>query len=475
VRDYRISGGDLSDEQRQVLNEAGDLLVIGRPGSGKTSIALIKALKFLDEAADERAQALFLSFSKAAVYRIRAASRFIIPRSAAGRLQVTTFHGFCFGVLNSHARLVGLPRLGAVVLPHEQKIIEAEHGGTKDGLSALERSEGRVSFERFVPLTLALFKKHAALRAAYAAAYPLVIVDEYQDTNDDQDELIDLLATPGQVTYLGDPDQRVYDFIAAVREDRFERLVARRGPRRIDLPVKSHRSGASDLVGYGRAVLAGRALTSRPRDVEVFRYGRKADFSKKLRVAIVSAEEAVRTRSGGKVTRPSTAVLTFTNAFAMRLSEGLRSAVPGFDDPFEHALNVDMPDIVPAWSLALAILECPGDADAGPVLADALHEFARFEASQETLGRQRRALTLRESAEAFRRGAGLRALAEGPAFAGGRVRPFAVGRSPHGHFTRARDPGRDRRQLLRRCGQDASPAITGELSAAPGSARRIIR
>jgi DNA helicase II / ATP-dependent DNA helicase PcrA len=170
VRDYRINGGELSDEQREVLNETGDLLVVGRPGSGKTSIALLKALRFLDETADELAKVLFLSFSNAAVHRIQAAARVIIPRSAAGRLQVTTFHAFCFGVLHSHARLVGLPRLGVVVLPHEKKIIESEHGGTKDGLAALEKVEGRVSFDRFVPLTLALFNKHPALRAAYAAA-----------------------------------------------------------------------------------------------------------------------------------------------------------------------------------------------------------------------------------------------------------------------------------------------------------------
>lgn len=428
VRNYRVNGQDLSREQREVLGEAGDLLVVGKAGCGKTSIALLKALKFIEEVADPSGHVLFLSFSNAAVQRIQNAAQVVVPRSAASALQVTTFHAFCFGILHSHARLVGMPRLGQVILPHERRMIVAEHGGATDGLAVMERQEGRVSFERFVPLILTLFKRHPVLRAAYAAAYPLVIVDEYQDTNDEQDELVDLLGMPGQVVYLGDPDQRVYDFVPGVRADRFDLLLARKKTvRRIDLPTMSHRSGASDLVVYGRAVLSGAGLSARPRDVFVHYHGKAADFKRKLRVAIVGAEDAARKRSAGKVARPATAVLAYTNAFAIRLSEDLRTDAPGFDRPFAHVLHVDIPDLVPAWALALALLECPGDAESLQVTAAALHEFARYEASQRTQGRQQRGAVLRETAEALRHGTKIsaRSLKDLPARVGGLARSLS--------------------------------------------------
>jgi len=194
-----------------------------------------------------------------------------------------------------------------------------------------------------------------------------------------------------------------------VRADRFEMLASRRQVTRIDLPITSHRSGGSDLVGYGRAVLAGRPLAAKPKDVNVWRHGQAADFGKKLRLAIVTAEKAVRVRSGGKVTRPTTAVLAYSNGLAMRLSEELRSTAPGFEHSFAHRIHVDMPDLFPAWSLALAIMECPRDGDATEVVATAIHEHARFERSQDGQARQGRARALFEAAEAFRNGTRVRA------------------------------------------------------------------
>jgi DNA helicase-2/ATP-dependent DNA helicase PcrA len=401
VPDYRINNAPPTAEQLDVLRETRDTLVVGRPGSGKTSVALLKALRFLDSAGEDT-QVLFLSFSNAAVQRIRTASGLVVSRAVAARLRVTTFHAFCFDVLRSHSRLVGLPGLGAVVLPHERRIVLAEAGGSTDVLASLER-DGRLTFDRFLPLTLRLFRKHPALCRAYAAAYPLILVDEYQDTNDEQDEMLDMMAGSGQVVYLGDPDQRVYDFVEGVRADRFERLVARRGVRRIDLPGTSHRSGASDLVGYGRAILSGAALVARPSDVRVWRHGSGADSRKKLRLAISTAENAVRVRTDGRVQRPASAVLARTNAFAMRLSEDLRSAAAGFQ-PFWHRLHAEMPDMVPAWSLVLRMLECRGDGDATGLVADAIEGLSRFEAAVGTLSRKTRARGLMEAAQALRTG-----------------------------------------------------------------------
>jgi DNA helicase II / ATP-dependent DNA helicase PcrA len=177
--------------------------------------------------------------------------------------------------------------------------------------------------------------------------------------------------------------------------------VVRRGVRRIDLPVTSHRSGASDLVGYGRAVLAGSALVTRPSDVRVWRHGSGNDFRKRLRLAISTAENAVRARTAGRVARPASAILARTNAFAIRLSLDLRSAAAGFQ-PFRHRLHADVPDLIPAWSFVLHILECRRDADPTEPMAAAMEELSRFESSVGTAARKARARGLLEAAQAFR-------------------------------------------------------------------------
>ncbi|MCZ7686966.1 MAG: ATP-dependent helicase [Sandaracinaceae bacterium] len=402
MRTKRLSRDDLTDEQRAVLEADGDLLVVGRPGTGKTSVALLKALKHLASSPDTDEQVLFLSFSRAAVQRIEAAAKLYVPRAASRRLFITTFHAFCFDILRSHARLAGMPRLLGIVLPHEERMITAEVTDRDAEYARLEREEGRIPFDRLIELTLRLFERHPELARAYARAYPLVLIDEYQDTNDTQDALIDLLAAPGQVIYLGDPEQRIYDWLPEVRHDRFERLIARRWPTRIDLPLTCHRSGASDLIAYGRAVLSGATLSTQPKDVLRLRYA-KAKFSHQLRVGIRQAEKAVRAKLGASA-RPEVAIMSYKNSFVARLSSDLRGTTESFLHPFAHRLHVGLEEIGPMWAVVLALLGCRGDAPATTVVGDALHELGRHERAQGTKGRLKRAQALFQAAEAMRDG-----------------------------------------------------------------------
>ena len=229
-----------------------------------------------------------------------------------------------------------------------------------------------------------------------------MLVDEYQDTNDNQDELIDHLASPGQVVYLGDPEQRIYDWLKDVRHDRFERLLARRDVHRIDLPVTCHRSGASDLVTYGRAILSGGSLTVRPKDVVRLRYP-PHKFPHYLRIGILQAEKAVRIKLGAK-SIPSLAVMSYTNGFVARISTELRSTTESFDYPFPHRMHVGLEEIGPAWALALAFLGCPFGTSSNEIVGEALFQLGRFERAQGGKGRSKSAATLFDVANSIRAG-----------------------------------------------------------------------
>jgi len=85
-------------ERQKVLDATGHVLVLGGPGSGKTTIALKKAFVRVEAGMLPGQGVLFLSFSRAAVARIVQASRLELPRKDRVLLDVQTFHSFFWGL-----------------------------------------------------------------------------------------------------------------------------------------------------------------------------------------------------------------------------------------------------------------------------------------------------------------------------------------------------------------------------------------
>ena len=69
---------DLDDTRLAILDADGQLLIQGGPGSGKTTIALLKAARTLERLEPEQ-QVVFLSFSRAAVRQMATASPSTFP------------------------------------------------------------------------------------------------------------------------------------------------------------------------------------------------------------------------------------------------------------------------------------------------------------------------------------------------------------------------------------------------------------
>lgn len=91
----------ICEKRKQVLSAAGHTLVTGGPGSGKTTIALLKALSRIDTGLKNGQSVLFLSFSRAAVARIIETAKKEIPRDKQKLLNIQTFHSF-FGKYCEH-------------------------------------------------------------------------------------------------------------------------------------------------------------------------------------------------------------------------------------------------------------------------------------------------------------------------------------------------------------------------------------
>lgn len=95
------------------------------------------------------------------------------------------------------------------------------------------------------------------LRALLSSRSPLIVVDEAQDTAEDQWAIAKLLAQQSQIMCLADLEQQIYDFRPGVSAERVEQIMETLQPLRVDLQAQNHRSPNCEIVQFGNDVLFG--------------------------------------------------------------------------------------------------------------------------------------------------------------------------------------------------------------------------
>lgn len=370
---------DPTREQRAVIAATENLVVIGRPGSGKTTTGLWKAeRRGSDPSLTDHQCVLFLSFSRGATERIAAASRIDMTATARRRLRVATYHSLCHELLRSHCTLAAIRHPLRLLLPEDARIIENELGHDAAGreFERLERDESRVAFDRFAPLAVDLLQRSPRLRAAYSSAYPLILVDEYQDTDDFQDEFVRLLGEHSQIVCFGDPDQRIYDYRPGVRPDRLARLETVYGFRRIELASQNHRNRQSGIREVAQSVLSG---TWRPsRAITVLTTGnQRTSMVKKICEAITILRANAARDGWASEGGPSICVMLPTNDLVRDVSAALRGMPEEDRRRFRHDVVVDLDELSLAWDVCLLALEHGSGASGHPGTAEVILSLAR--------------------------------------------------------------------------------------------------
>ncbi|WP_405086937.1 ATP-dependent helicase [Microbispora sp. NBC_01389] len=309
----------LDEHQRAVVeHESGPLLVLAGPGTGKTTTIVETVVDRVERRGVDPERVLVLTFSRKAAGELRERITARMRRTTRTPLALT-FHSYAYALLRREAVLAGgpPPRLltgpeqllevrrllhgeledGARHWPPDMRELlktrgfaeelrdflsrAAERGLYGDALVRLGREHGRADWEaaglfsgryqdRFdldpVPALdySELIREAAGLltdgevRERERAAYDVVLVDEYQDTDPAQEFLLAQLAGDGRdLIAVGDPDQSIYGFRGADVQGilRFpERFPARDGR---DAPVVAlrvcRRSGPALLEASRRA------------------------------------------------------------------------------------------------------------------------------------------------------------------------------------------------------------------------------
>jgi DNA helicase II / ATP-dependent DNA helicase PcrA len=255
-----------SEKRREILDATGHTLVTGGPGSGKTTIALRKALKRIEEGILPGQSVLCLSFSREAVARILTTAREQIPKASQSLLSIQTFHSFFWEILRGHGYLLGSPKHLSLLAPQDERALSNGLKGDENDPRMIEwfaererifRSEGRIAFDLFAPKASELLSRCSAIRRVYGERFPLIIVDEAQDTSLTQWMCINCLSDYSQVLCLADLDQQIYDFLPGVGPERIRQIESELSPLKIDLGSENHRSPNSEILAFGNEILAG--------------------------------------------------------------------------------------------------------------------------------------------------------------------------------------------------------------------------
>jgi len=284
-----------------VEHREGPLLVIAGAGSGKTRVIQYRVLNLiLNGVPPERI--LLLTFTRRAAKEMLARAAKQDPR--CGLVEGGTFHAFGAKVMRRYAAVLGVSEnftvldagdaeeaihkvasnLGFYALPKRfpqkaslqkilsaaknkalplARILEFDYPNFVDCAPELERLQGEYAKYKLelgyfdyddLLLYLKLLLSQEPIRQALTEEYHFLMVDEYQDTNQLQGEIVELLGRGrGNVMVVGDDAQSIYGFRGAHHENilNFPQLF----PGATCIKLEANYRSTQEILNLGNQVL----------------------------------------------------------------------------------------------------------------------------------------------------------------------------------------------------------------------------
>ena len=267
------------DELGDFLACEEDAIVLGGPGSGKTTAALVKANQEVGAAEwlpFERA--LFLSFARSTVARVAEAAEEIIDKQVRERVELTTYHAFAWRLIRSHGYLIQREPAIKLLPPHEAAVrlsnatrqVKGEEIARQKDIERrrLLTEEGLLDFDLFAVLAAEILERSECICRIASRRYPLIYLDEFQDTNSAEYRLIKCLIRESRIIALADPEQRIYEFRGADPK-RIEEFSKEFSPATFDFAQRNHRSNGTDILDFANDLLNGSNSENDYNDVQI--------------------------------------------------------------------------------------------------------------------------------------------------------------------------------------------------------------
>lgn len=347
---------DLSDPAKEAYEEDGRVMVLGGPGSGKTTLSLLKAQRLIP-ALEPGQRILFLSFSRAAIRQVMLRCRDVLTVSERALISVQTYHAFCMDILRAHGRLLtGKP--ARILFPNREKVSKANFDGDWNvERQRLADDENVYAFDHFAGGAARLISDVDKVAELVADRFPVIILDEFQDTSDSQWALVQALASRSEVIILADPDQRIFEYDDKVDPNRLNHVRDVLSPAEFDLGGENHRSPDAGILQFADAVLRNRTLPDTA-DVKVVSVYPRA-LESTTHAAVRWLYSQLRTQG---VQHPSIAVLARANGLVSDISNWLSTprTYNGSElRPVAHDVLWDVELSAAAAQIVASILEWP--------------------------------------------------------------------------------------------------------------------
>jgi DNA helicase II / ATP-dependent DNA helicase PcrA len=275
--------------------------------------------------------------------------------------------------------LIGAPSKIRILMPQDEKVQSGGISSDKEPdkwaswLKERERlfmDNGLVAFDLFAPMTARLLGESPLLLRLVADRFPLVIVDEAQDTGPDAWRCVELLSPRTQVICLADLEQQIFDHLPGIGPERIEEIKRALVPLEVSLGSENLRSPGSQIAQFGRDILASRAQRGGYKGVSTLHFSRSEDLSSTIRRGLSFLVREVR-----KETQrwPETiAILVPSGTEATRVSLSLNNGTK----PVRHKLMFDEDEARLAARFAAFLLEPREAISEAKQIAEALRLLA---------------------------------------------------------------------------------------------------
>jgi DNA helicase II / ATP-dependent DNA helicase PcrA len=339
-----------SAEKTLFLASTGHSLALGGPGAGKTHAALVKARNEVRQGVLKPGQkVLFLSFARPTVARIIEKAAELVSRDELQHLEISTYHGFAWNILRSHGYLLNGKAALELLPPPEAAahLTDIPRDNRDQEKLRLFQDEGKLHFDIFARLVGELLGKSARLAGIYADTYPIVILDEFQDTNGDEWSMIQQFGRGSRLIALADPEQRIYEFRGADPR-RLQEFIDAFRAETFDFTGENHRSGGTDITTFGNDLLTGANKRKQYQQVKVIEYGYYFGKGAHFRVKVTALQALARLKD---VPDKSLAILVPSKRLMLEVSDYFSS-----DSDHLPSLNHDVAMDTEPPALAAAVI-----------------------------------------------------------------------------------------------------------------------
>lgn len=242
-------------QQAAVTYVSSPTIVTAGAGSGKTRTLTTKIAHLVNDLGYSPDRILAITFTNKAAAEMKSRLQRATQRPANDFPWVRTFHSACFKILKAHCELLGYQKPLMIHDDSQQKthlkkvlaelnldkkylygagsmISHAKNSGDPQKFLNLHgklprkleiyrkynemlEQNNSVDFDDILLLTRDLLIKFPEIRDRYQNSFDYILVDEFQDSNDIQNQIIDLLLRDGRLTVVGDDYQSIYKFRGA--------------------------------------------------------------------------------------------------------------------------------------------------------------------------------------------------------------------------------------------------------------------